>query len=107
MAPSPSLPFSGCIIFGQFCFIHTRTSVMLLVPIENPNFPVVLQQITSPLLTMGPVLLQMAMVEAEEVVTQVKGDIFCMGGKGREVGMLFSIKISKLLLWPAFYPALG
>lgn len=37
---------------------------MLLVPIENPNFPVVLQQITSPLLTMGPVLLQMAMVEA-------------------------------------------
>lgn len=50
--------------FCQFCFIHTRTSVMLLVPIEKTNFPVVLQQITPALLTMGPVLLQMAMVEA-------------------------------------------
>lgn len=54
----------GAFFFGLFCFIHTRTSVMLLVLIENLNFPFVIQQTTTPLLTTVPLLLQMVMVEA-------------------------------------------
>lgn len=97
----------GAFFFGLFCFIHTGTSVMLIVPIENPNFPVVFQQITPPLLTTVRLLLQRVMVEAQEAVTQVEGDIFSMEGKGGELRMLFFIKISKPLLGPAFSPALG
>jgi len=48
----------------------------------------------------------MAKVEAWEVVTQAKGDTFCIGGKGK-LGKLLYSKVLESLLGPAFYLGLA
>lgn len=45
-------------------------------------------------------------LEAWEVVTQVKGDTFCIEGKGKKAGKLLYTKVSESLLGSAFYPVL-
>lgn len=50
---------------------------------------------------------KMANVEVWEVVTQVKGDTFCIGGKGKKLGKLLYTEVSDSLLGPAFYPVLA